>query len=122
MRKTAIKSNTANIPINSAIPEHMIPAQAKMLFVFLLYNANMLRARERPLKRNEKKGIHEKHKERSPITIEAILSGCAVSSGMLLSKSPGQERYGLFDWKYTLQGLPSILVWVYLLYPTLEVP
>ena len=104
-----INNNITISPINIAIPEHIVPAQAKMLFVFFFCNANMPRARERPPITIEKKGIQEIHRERIPVTIEAMLSGCAVSSDVLLLISPGEERYGLFDWKYTLQGLPAIL-------------
>ena len=73
--KIAINNNATSSPINNEIPEQIIPAQAKMLFVFFLCNANMLRARESPPIKIEKKGIQEKHREMSPVTIEAMLSG-----------------------------------------------
>ena len=100
----------------------MIPAQAKLLFDFFFCKATIPRTKEIPLIKKETNGIQERNREISPRTIAVILRGCAVLSGVLLSISPGQEIYGLFDWKYTLHGFPAILAWISLLYPICDVP
>lgn len=87
-----IHSNATAIPINKDAPEQMMPDHAKKLFVFLRCNANMPRAIERALIKIEINGRKRKRKETNPITIEAILSGIALSSGVLPCKSPGEER------------------------------